>query len=151
IRLWDASEPKVGDTRPFVVRLQDSIDQELAGKPPATLLVPVTWQLADGTPIPFANALEDIQKFDHFGGSSIVPFLKWYAQTGSGNPNGPSAITTRDIVQGKLDDYIHQYARDVRDYGRPIFIAPICAEFNGEWWNCSPGGNPALTSMDFVV
>jgi Glycosyl hydrolase family 26 len=150
IRLWDSSDPKVGDLRPFATRLQDSIDQDLSGKPPAIMLVPATWQRDDGVPIPFENALEDIHKLENFGGTRIVPYLKWYAQTGFGNAGGPRAITTRDIEQGKLDDYIRKYARDVRDYGRPIFITPICAEFNGEWWNCSPGGNPSLTAADFV-
>src|SRR5690349_1326544 len=57
VRLWDSSDPKVGDSRPFASRLQDSIDQELAGKPPAILLVPATWQRDDGAPIPFENTL----------------------------------------------------------------------------------------------
>src|SRR5438552_2120135 len=66
IRLWDSSDPKVGDLRPFATRLQDSIDQELAGKPPAILLIPATWQRDDGVAIPFENTLEEIRKFKQF-------------------------------------------------------------------------------------
>jgi beta-mannanase len=82
----------------------------------------------------------------------IVPYINWNAYTGL-DPDNPQykGITTKDVAAGKLDDYIRQYARDAKVYGQPLFISPICKEFNGNWWyNCSPKANPALTEADFV-
>jgi len=153
VRLWDSTDPRVGDIRPFPQRLQDSIDNELGRGAPAILLVPTTWQTADGSFIPFENTLDMIQRFSSFGDSRIVPFIKWNAQAGW-DVTTPSyrGITTRDVAQGKLDDYIHEYARAVRAYGGPLFISPVCAEFNGNWWrSCSPGADPTLSATDFVL
>jgi hypothetical protein len=151
VRMWDSDDPRIGDTRPFAVRLQDSIDHELGGKPPAIMLVPTIWQWESGAPIPFENTLEEIRRFEAFNGGQIVPFIKWNAQTGWDVARQPyRGITAHDVAQGKLDDYIRQYARDVRAYGRPLFISPVCAEFNGEWPTCSPNGNAALTLADFI-
>jgi hypothetical protein len=152
LRTWDSSDLRIGDTRPFAERLQDAADQELAGKPPAIVLVPTTWQREDGVPIPFENTLEEIRKFHDFGYGQRVAFIKWNAQSGWDNSTSAyRGITTRDIVQGKLDGYIHQYARDVRAYGRPLFISPICAEFNGGYWNCGPAVNRSITVADFIT
>lgn len=53
---------------------------------------------------------------------------------------------------GAYDTYITGYARAVRRYGQPLFIRPICGEFNGYWWDwCSPKANPELTAADFVA
>lgn len=59
--------------------------------------------------------------------------------------------TTRDIGSGNYDEYITQYARDVKAYGEPLFIRLICGEFNGNFWQwCSPKANTNLTTEDFV-
>jgi hypothetical protein len=152
IRLWESDDPRVGDSRPFGTRLQDSIVTEMAGKSPAIMLVPTTWQTETGDPIPFANALDEIRRFESFGGRRITPFLKWNAQSGwEDNQASYRGIMTKDVAAGSLDTYIRQYARDVRAWGRPIFISPVCAEFNGNWWrSCSPLANPAITHADFT-
>jgi hypothetical protein len=57
----------------------------------------------------------------------------------------------RDVRDGKVDRYIRAYARDVRNYGKPVLITPFVAEFNGAWWwAVSPDMNPNLTTADFV-
>src|SRR4051812_15384946 len=55
-RTWDTTDPAVGDTRPFLQRIQDSIANELSGKTPTFLTVWADWQASDqpGQPlIPF--------------------------------------------------------------------------------------------------
>jgi hypothetical protein len=105
LRLWDSSDPRVGDSRPFAQRYQDVLDNELGRKHPAIMLFPTVWQRDDGAPIPFENVLADIQKTAPFNGGKIVPYIKWNAQTGwdAGNP-AYKGITSRDVAQGKLDD-----------------------------------------------
>src|SRR5437588_11142090 len=43
-RLWDSTDPVVGDSRPFDARIQDSIQTELDGKTPTFLAVWAGWQ-----------------------------------------------------------------------------------------------------------
>jgi hypothetical protein len=153
VRLWDSSDPRVGDSRSLAARLQDSITAELGSKQPAILAVPTTWQREDGAPIPFENTLEEIRRFQDFNRGQIVPFVKWNAQSGW-NVTSPTyrGITTRDVAEGKLDDYIRDYARAVRDYGGPIFLSPICVEFNAmQWRSCSPIANPTISANDFIA
>ncbi len=153
VRLWDSSDPRVGDSRRFPQRLQDSVTNELNSKPPAIMLVPTTWQRDDGAPIPFENTLDEIRRFSSLHGGKIVPYIKWNAQTGW-DVTKPAyrGINTRDVAQGKLDGYIREYAQAVRAYGGPLFISPVCAEFNGNWWrSCSPGADVTLSVGDFVA
>ncbi|MBU6414830.1 peptidoglycan-binding protein [Patescibacteria group bacterium] len=107
-RLWDSADPAYGDTRHLSQRLQDSISVELGGKSPTLLSVPGIWQQADGTPVPFNDALAAIASFENFNGKTIVPYIGFSPQTGWANdsPNY-QGITTKTVAQGALDSYIH--------------------------------------------
>jgi len=153
MRMWDAlTNPAFGDQRPFAARYRDAIDNDLGGKTPTLFGVPAIWQEADGTMNTFESIRAQIDLYTDKVSAAGVPYLGWSAQTGwdNGSP-GYSGITTRSIVAGSLDGYIEQFARDVRDYGKPILIRAICLEVNGTWhYHCSPGANPALTKSDFI-
>jgi len=151
-RAWDSSDPLEGDTRDFLTRYQDAIQSELAGKLPSLFGVPVIWQYSDGSMSPLYDALGSVIQFQAVHPDAI-PVISWNAQTGwDAGGSGYSGITTKTIAAGAQDAYIHQYARDVRAYGQPLFIRPICGEANGAWWrNCSPRANSALTTGDFVT
>jgi len=43
-------------------------------------------------------------------------------------------LTVREIRRGAADRYIRSYARDVREYGKPVLITLFNGEFNGSWW-----------------
>ena len=48
--------------------------------------------------------------------------------------------------------YIHQFAQDVKAWGKAIFIRPVCHETNGGWYkNCGPNANPALSKVDCIA
>jgi hypothetical protein len=154
-KLWDLSPPKAnavwGDTRPFAERIRDSIQVELAGKAPTILKVQNEWQSRNGAVQPFSTALADINKVHAAAGPTVVPMVEWQAEISGYPPGGYRGVTTRDIVSGVFDGYITQYARDVKKYGKPLFVRLICGEFNGSWWQCcSPKANPKLTTTDFV-
>jgi mannan endo-1,4-beta-mannosidase len=139
-KLWDVSPPsqnaKWGDVRAFSERICDSVEFELGGKTPTLIKVQSEWTA------PFGDALADFAKIHAALGPTVVPMLEWQSKPG---------ITTKDIASGQLDPYITQYARDVKQYGQPLFIRLICGEFNGSWWEwCSPKANPDLTGEDFV-
>jgi hypothetical protein len=142
-----------GDTRPFSERIAESIKLELAGKAPATIRVHAPWQRDDrpGSPmVPFSSALNDLAKIREAVGADVLLDLYWQAGWSVHDPEY-SGITTRDIASGSLDTYIREYARDVRDWGSPVLIRLICAEFNGSHnRNCSPRANPNLTPDLFI-
>jgi hypothetical protein len=142
-KLWDLSPPEAnavwGDTRLFAERIRDAIQVELAGKTPTILKVQNDWQSENETLQPFSVAQTDIDRVQAAAGPAVVPMLEW------------GGISTHDIAHGVYDQYIMQYARDVRQYGKPLFVRPICGEFNGSWWQwASPKANPTLTTEDFV-
>jgi hypothetical protein len=157
MKLYDTNDPREGDTRPLPERLQDSIKVELGGKLPTLLRFWNLWQDDSGNPVPFYSpssgpgAWPHIQLVHQYW-PQIVPYITWDAATGWGNDSlSYYGITTKDVAAGRLDDYIRQYARDTKVYGQPLFISPICKEFNlRDHRNCSPKANPALTEADFI-
>lgn len=152
-RNWESADPAVGDTRPFVERYQDVIVHELGGRAPSLFAVPTLWQKADGTFVPFTTVMQNqINLYRNFSGGRSIPLISWNAQTGWDTTSASySGITTQTVLGGSLDTYIRQYARDVKAYGKPIFIRLLCGEANGSWWrSCSPNANPSLTKADFI-
>ncbi len=149
MNIEDQTDPDFGDLRPLADRLCDSIYYELDGKKPTVIKVQSEWIAYSGDLQPFSVALADIQKVQAAGGSSIVPFVEWEANwAGHDDQN---VLSTKEIAAGTFDDYIRSYAQEVIAYGKPLFIRPICGEFNGNWWRwCSPKANPTLTAADFV-
>jgi Glycosyl hydrolase family 26 len=150
-RLYDASDPAWGDTRPFERRIQESIQSELAGKTPTFITVWTPWQHPEqpGKPlVPFADALPDVKKVSAVVGEQGLLHLEWTLSLSS---EGNGGLTVRDVRDGAVDHYIRAYARDLRNYGKPVLITPFVAEFNGAWWwAVSPDMNPSLTTADFV-
>jgi len=150
-RLYDSPDPAWGDTRPFEQRISDSIQNELGGKTPTFLTVWTPWQHPEepGKPfVPFSDALPDIAKVRNVVGDQGLIHLEWTLSLSS---QGNGGLTVKDIRDGTVDAYIRAYARDVRNYGKPVLITPFVAEFNGAWWwAVSPDLNPGLTTDDFV-
>ena len=150
-RLYDSSDLAWGDTRPFQERISDSVQHELGGKTPTFLTVWSPWQEPEqpGKPlVPFSAALPDIAKVRSVVGDQGLIHLEWTLSLSS---QGNGGLTVKDIRDGAVDAYIRAYARDVRNYGKPLLITPLVAEFNGTWWwAVSPGSNPGLTTDDFV-
>jgi hypothetical protein len=147
-RLWDG-DASWGDTRPFSARICDAMNLELSGKTPTTLWVWADWlDPATGSLQPFGVAKADIDRIHAALGPTVVPLLQW---TLGSQEFGSPTITTKDVASGVYDGYIRQYARDVKSYGQPLFVVPICFEMNGSWWpSCSPKANAKLTQADFV-
>jgi hypothetical protein len=151
-RLWDTSDPAQGDARPFVDRIHDSIQFELAGKTPTFLTVWAAWQNpnAPGKPlVPFNNSSGDVAKVQAITGANSLLYLDWNLTSTTAQNGG---ITTKDIASGTLDRYIREYARELKDFGGPVLIRLFGGEFNGSWWyGQSPRANPNLTPADFVA
>jgi Glycosyl hydrolase family 26 len=150
-RLFDSSDPLWGDTRPFNERMQDSIANELGGKSPNFLTVWTPWQrYADDKMsfVPFSAARDDMSKVRSVVGEQGVIVLDW---TIGNNDWLKGALTVHEIARGAADAFIRSYARDVRDYGKPILVKLFASEFNGDWiWSVSPHANSGVTTDDFA-
>jgi glycosyl hydrolase family 26 len=89
----------------------------------------------------------DIAKERSVVGDGGVLHLDW--NLNSTFENG--GVTALDVARGKTDGYIRRFARDLRNYGRPVLMTLFNGEFNGSWWtSVSPRANPYLTTADFV-
>jgi hypothetical protein len=90
-----------------------------------------------------------VRKVESIVGDKGFVALDW-TLTSTSPTNG--GITTKDVAAGSLDEYIRQYAQEVKAYGRPVLIRLFGGEFNGSWWHgVSPRANPSLTTGDFVA
>lgn len=149
--LSDTTDPIWGDTRPFDERIRDSIARELAGKTPTFLKVWTPWQHPDleGKPyVPFSAAADDIARVRGVVGDSGLLHLDWNLTLSTLVNEG---LTVRDVRRGVADSYIRSFARDVRDYGKPVLMTLFNGEFNGSWWYAvSPLANFWLSTDDFV-
>lgn len=113
---------------------------ELSEKIPTIIKVQSDWKYADGTMQPFSAAFKANEGIRAVLGPAVVPMLEWQ----SGEDGSPLAtVTTKYIASGQYDECITQFAREVKQYGKPLFIRLMCGEFNGNWWKwCSPKANP---------
>jgi PASTA domain-containing protein/glycosyl hydrolase family 26 len=151
-RLWDSTDPAVGDSRPFDQRIHDSIQNELAGKTPTFLNVWAGWQdpANHGNQLlPFSNWSSWVSEVRGITGAHSLLYLDWNLASTTAQNGG---VTTKDIASGALDAYIRQYARDLKAFADPVLIRLFGGEFNGSWWyGQSPLANPNLTPADFVA
>lgn len=104
-----------------------------------------------GDMVRFEDDLKRVPLYDAISGHAHTPFIAWEAAGPGDNTKPPyTGLTTKDIVSGSLDAYIQSYAREVRAYGKPVFLVPVGGEMNGNYtYNTSPLMNPTLTYDDF--
>jgi hypothetical protein len=142
-RLWDSADPSWGDTRPFELRIEDALANELAGKRPTLLTVWIPWESS------FGDSGTDIAKARGVTGPGGVLYVDWTLSTTTAQHGG---VTVRDIEEGSQDAYIRNFATALRDYGKPVLVRLFGGEFNGEWWwGQSPRANSSLTPADFAA
>ena len=150
-RLYDTSDPAQGDARPFSDRIHDAIQYELAGKTPTFLAVWAPWQYPDQKPtVPFSDpgVRDFVARAKSVTGAHSLLYLDWTITATTAKNGG---ITTKDIASGALDEYIRQYARDLKAFADPVLVRLFGGEFNGNWlYGQSPRANPSLTPSDFV-
>ncbi len=81
-----------------------------------------------------------------------VPLLSWepddYTMQGQPMPR----YAPRRIIEGDHDTYIRAFARQVRAWGKPLYLR-FAWEMNGNWyaWGVNSVSNPQNTSADYVA
>ena len=83
----------------------------------------------------------------------IIPHITWELFWPSKNPNNAESVDASgyyamdEILNGKYDTYINEFALSVKEYGEVVFIR-FMHEFNGNWYvwsgykNGGPNGGP---------
>lgn len=157
-RLWGdgmsiADGQAWGDTRPFTERMCDAVEFELSGKIPTITKIQRPWREADGSFTPFSEMVDQIDQLRATLGPTAMTYMEW-SPGGRVDPVTEIEVpdfTSKEVAAGQFDDYIREYAQDIRAYGQPLILKVWCAEFNGSWAAaCSPKANPDLTTADFV-
>jgi hypothetical protein len=72
-----------------------------------------------------------------------IPVLSWSSQAIPSSLSEPD-FQLGDVIEGRYDDFIREFAEDARDWGHPFFLR-FDWEMNGFWfpWNEGVNGNTA--------
>jgi len=107
---------------------------ELLGKKPS--LVPLGSPFADCDPAPCRFFDFPASAMDNALAYGAIPFFDWSSQEASPTPS----LTTQmpnyqlsDVLSGRYDSYIREFAEDARDWGHPFFLR-FNWEMNGDWF-----------------
>ncbi len=106
-----------------------------AGKNVAIIHIFQAWGTPDGMNRFDPNAMTAIREH------GSLPLLTWAPRAPREAVNQPE-FALRNIIDGKFDDYITQYALDIKRWGHPLFLR-FAHEMNGTWypWSESVNGN----------
>ena len=98
---------------------------------------------------PFANCASSPCSFYRFPAKEMetihdhgaIPFFSWSSQSIPSSLNEPD-FQLSDVISGRYDSYIREWATDARDWGRPFFLR-FNWEMNGNWfpWSEKVNGN----------
>ncbi|KTR38030.1 hypothetical protein NS263_14530 [Curtobacterium oceanosedimentum] len=81
-----------------------------------------------------------------------LPLMTWEtvpAKTGNDQPYVPG-YTNQDIVSGKFDDYLANYAKALKANGMPVVIR-LDHEMNGQWYNWSEASKQQNAPGSYVA
>ncbi|MGE0506112.1 MAG: glycoside hydrolase family 26 protein [Solirubrobacterales bacterium] len=112
-----------------------------AGKPPSLLESFSAFAECDSANtncsyIPFPQ-----EQLEAIRGRGAVPFFTWASEATSGEVDQPN-FQLADVIEGKYDGYIADWANAARAWGHPFFLR-FDWEMNGNWypWGESVNGN----------
>ncbi|MDQ3725145.1 MAG: hypothetical protein M3335_04515, partial [Actinomycetota bacterium] len=96
---------------------------------------------------PFANCnpVCDFYSFptkpmDDIRGHGSIPVLSWSSQAIPSKATSQLDFQLADVVEGRYDEYIREFATEARDWGHPFFLR-FNWEMNGNWFSWSEGVN----------
>jgi hypothetical protein len=97
---------------------------------------------------PFANCASSCsfykfptEPMENIRQHGAIPVFSWSSQSIPSSPNEPD-FQLADVISGRYDSYIREFAEDARDWGHPFFLR-FDWEMNGNWfpWAESVNGN----------
>lgn len=130
--IYHGSFPDMGPTEEVVTIERIKEFEDLVGKQTAWVYFSDNW--FDGIKYPW-NETEAIRD------AGSVPFIRMMPRSDWDGYKQDPNYSMQNIIDGKYDLELHQYARDAKGYGSPLLIE-FGTEVNGDWfpWNGSYNG-----------
>ncbi len=130
--IYHGSFPDMGPTEDVVTIERIKEFENLTGKETAWVYFSDNW--FDGIKFPMikAEAIRD---------AGSVPFIRMMPRSDWDGYKQDPNYSMQNIIDGKYDLELHQYARDAKGYGSPLLIE-FGTEVNGDWfpWNGAYNG-----------
>jgi len=83
------------------------------------------------------------EPMDSIRGHGSIPVLSWSSQAIPSTLNQPD-FQLSDVISGRYDEYIAEFAAEARDWGHPFFLR-FNWEMNGSWFPWAEGVNGNAT------
>lgn len=137
----------IGVYEPFQGTSGVAMDRYIAevGWRPAFAWAPMTWENKYGSFRPFNAGI-----LDQYRTRGIFPGLTWEPSKGPGQTAGPNQpdFNWAQIVSGRYDGYITQFATAAAGYGHPFMIR-VLHEMDGTWypWGYRVNGNTDIATF----
>ena len=97
-----------------------------------------------------ADSSFNLEACNNISARAAIPYLSWCPASDNSNINQPAYKLT-NITTGNFDGYITRFAKDCKNYGKPLFLR-FAFEMNGENflpWSGNTNGNNA--GSDYVA
>ncbi|HVD86886.1 MAG TPA: glycosyl hydrolase [Solirubrobacterales bacterium] len=112
--------------------------EELVGKGMSLLEFSSPFEICEGSSCHFyAFPGEAMQNIRAHGS---IPFFSWGAELAPRISEAQPEFQLADVIEGRYDGYIAQFATEARDWGQPFFLR-FNWEMNGNWFPWAEGVN----------
>jgi mannan endo-1,4-beta-mannosidase len=114
--------------------------EQLLGKGMSLIEFSASWEDCTGQSCRFYKF--PLQAMDNIRGHGSIPVFGWGAESSPRAGVDQPAFQLGNIIAGRYDPYIAQFATEARDWGHPFFLRPNW-EMNGNWfpWSELANGN----------
>lgn len=109
----------------------------MVGTPAHVITYYQNWEQAD-------KKYFDPAKMDAVANSGAMPMVTWASRDPTKGAN-QTTYADKNIVNGKFDPYIKQWADAAKTWGKPMYLR-FDHEMNGNWFPWSPGVNGNSTA-----
>jgi len=110
----------------------------LVGKGMSLVEFSSSWEDCSRQPCrPYKFPLEGMDNIRNHG---AIPLFSWGAESSPRTSAEQPDFQLADVISGRYDAYIAQFATEARDWGHPFFLRPNW-EMNGDWFPWSEWAN----------
>ncbi len=112
--------------------------EQLVGKGMSLIEFSSSWE--DCSRLPCRPYKFPLEAMDNIRGHGAVPIFSWGAESSPRSSAELPDFQLADVISGRYDPYIAQFATEARDWGHPFFLRPNW-EMNGDWFPWSEWAN----------
>jgi len=123
-QIYFGAFPDFGDSEDNVTVQRIEEFNELAGRQIAWAYFSNNWG-TDGIVFPR-------EKVEIIASTGAIPFIRMMPRKFF-DTKYDKTFSLQKIIDGDFDDYLHQYAKDVKEYSEPLLI-DFAVEMNGDWF-----------------